>query len=123
MDFGTYLKDKRIEKGIALRELAERLSITPSYLSDIEKGRRYAPDKEKISEMAKVLGIVDEIELSLLFDLAGASKTKDAVAPDLPEFINENEKIRVLLRKAKKTNPSPETIDKMIKFLDDESKE
>lgn len=122
MDFGTFIKDKRLEKGIALREMADKLSITPSYLSDIEKGRRYAPDKDKIQEIVNILGIINEEELNLLFDLAGKSKAKDAVAPDLPEFINENEKIRVLLRKAKKTNPSPEMIDRMIKFLE-ESKE
>lgn len=120
MDFGTFIKGKRIEKGIALRELADKLKITPSYLSDIEKGRRYAPDKDKILEISSILGIVDEEELSQMFDLAGQSKAKDAVAPDLPEFINENEKIRVLLRKAKKANPSPETLDKMIKMLEEE---
>lgn len=120
MDFGTYIKDKRMAKGMALREMAEKLSITPSYMSDIEKGRRYAPDKNKITEIADILGIVDEEDVNLLFDLAGESK--DAVAPDLPQYINENDKIRVLLRKAKQTNPSPETLDRIIRMLD-ESKE
>lgn len=118
MDFGTYIKNKRMQKGIALRELADRLKITPSYLSDIEKGRRYAPDQQKISEIANILEIVDEEELNIIYDLAG--KSKDTVAPDLPGFINANEKIRVLLRKAKKANPSPETLDKLIQMLDEE---
>ena len=53
--FGEYVKTKRLEKKISLRKLAEYLDIVPAYMSDIEKGRRYPPDKEKIYKIAKIL--------------------------------------------------------------------
>ena len=46
--FGEFVKAKRQEKEISLRKLAEELGIVPAYMSDIEKGRRYPPDKDKI---------------------------------------------------------------------------
>ena len=35
--FGGFLEDKRKEKSLSIRKLAELLKITPAYLSDIEK--------------------------------------------------------------------------------------
>ena len=37
LKFGEYIKSKRLEKGISLRELASKVGISPSYMSDIEK--------------------------------------------------------------------------------------
>lgn len=116
-DFGQFIKEKREEKQISLREMAGKLGIAPSYLSDIEKGRRYAPDRKKILEIAEILGIHSE-ERDLLFDLAG--KSKDTVSPDLPEFIMKKEKVRVLLRKAKDKQISDEKLDEIIQMLDKE---
>jgi transcriptional regulator with XRE-family HTH domain len=113
--FGEFIKDKRNEKGISLRDMAERLDIAPSYLSDIEKGRRYAPDKEKLEEIASILNI-DGTEKNYMFDLAG--KTKESIAPDLPEIIKEHEKASVLLRKAKEYNLTDEHWDKLIKMIE-----
>ena len=38
--FGSYIKEKRFEKRITLRKLAETLDIAPAYMSDIENGKR-----------------------------------------------------------------------------------
>ena len=35
LKFGEYIKSKRLEKGISLRELASKVGISPSYISDI----------------------------------------------------------------------------------------
>ena len=43
MTFGEFIKEKRLTKGINLRKLAELTGIAPSYLSDIEQGKRNAP--------------------------------------------------------------------------------
>ncbi|WP_432404860.1 helix-turn-helix domain-containing protein [Wukongibacter sp. M2B1] len=112
--FGEYIKNKRLEKGISLRQMAGKLDITPSYLSDIEKDRRYAPDKEKILTIARILDIHSQ-ELDLLFELAG--KSKDTVPPDLPQYIKENKVVRTLLRTAKKNNASDEELKELIKIL------
>ena len=36
---GEYIRSKRVEKGIGLREMAEHLSISPAYLSNLESGK------------------------------------------------------------------------------------
>ena len=53
--FGEFVKAKRQEKELSLRKLAEELGIVPAYMSDIEKGRRYPPDKDKIYKIAAIL--------------------------------------------------------------------
>lgn len=42
---GTSLRETRISLGLSLRELARRLCISPTYLSDIERGHRRCPAK------------------------------------------------------------------------------
>lgn len=39
MRFGKIIQQKRTEKGLSLRELAAECSISPTYLSDLEKGK------------------------------------------------------------------------------------
>ena len=53
--FGQFVRNKREEKKINLRKLAEILDIAPAYMSDMEKARRYPPDKEKLAKIAEVL--------------------------------------------------------------------
>ena len=68
--FGKYIEAKRKERGINLRKFAERIdNMAPAYLSDIEKGNRYPPDRDKIAKMAEVLGL-DAKETADLYDLA-----------------------------------------------------
>jgi len=117
--FGEFIKNKRNEKEITLRDMAKRLDIAPSYLSDIEKGRRYAPDKEKLVEIASILNLNTE-EKNYMFDLAG--KTKESIAPDLPEIIMEHEKASVLLRKAKEKNLTEKSWDKLIKIIEEQDR-
>src|SRR5690606_9158539 len=100
--FGEYVKAKRLEKGINLRKLAEILEIVPAYMSDIEKGRRYPPDKDKIYKIADALSLTEE-ETNELFDLAALAK-ENTVSPDLPEYIMGNDTLRVALRKARDIN-------------------
>ena len=42
--FGSFIKNARVKKGIGQRELASKINVAPSYLSDIEKQR--FPKKE-----------------------------------------------------------------------------
>jgi mannose-6-phosphate isomerase-like protein (cupin superfamily)/DNA-binding XRE family transcriptional regulator len=74
---GARLREKRADNGISLRELARRLDVSPSLVSQIETG--------KIQPSVRTLyAIVSELGLSLdeifeLVDASGASAT--AVAP------------------------------------------
>ncbi len=116
--FGKFVELKRKEQGITLRGLAGELDIAPAYMSDMEKGRRYPPDKEKLGEIARILKLSEE-DRHLMFDLAAMAKN-NTVSPDLPEYIMERDIVRVALRKARDNNVSDEDWEKVIKIFDED---
>ncbi len=105
--FGVLIRKLRIKKAIGQRELANRIGVAPSYLNDIEKNKRTAPKKELIKKISDIL----EINLGLLYDLAGSSKNK--IAPDIEEYILDNPKISSLLRTIKESKISNEEIEQL----------
>ena len=102
MNFGEFIKQKRTEKGLNLRKLAELMDIAPAYLSDIEKGKRNSPSPEKMSKLAELLGLTEE-EVLLMNDLAAEART-NTVAPDISEYVMSNGSVRIALRKARELN-------------------
>lgn len=115
--FGEFIEERRKRADITLRGLAGILDIAPSYMSDIEKGRRYPPDKEKLDEIAKILMLSEE-DKNLMFDLAAKEK-ENTISPDLPEYIMEKDLVRVALRKARDNNVSDQKWERIIKILDE----
>ncbi|MCI2105512.1 MAG: helix-turn-helix domain-containing protein [Intestinimonas sp.] len=118
--FGEFVKAKRLVKGISLRKLAEELGIVPAYMSDIEKGRRYPPDKEKIYKIAQVLHL-NEDDTNTLFDLAALSRD-NGVSPDLSDYVMGVDNLRVALRKARDINAGEDDWQKIIEMLEAEEK-
>lgn len=114
--FGEFIARKREEKKITLREMARLLKITPPYLSDIEKDRRNSPDKEKLDEISAILSLSED-ECSYMYDLAG--KKRNAISPDLPEYIMERDYVRVALRKAIDLNIGEEEWTRFVQELED----
>jgi len=96
--FGKFIEERRKALGFSLRGFAAELEIAPAYMSDIEKGRRYPPDK-KLDEIAHLLNLHGD-DKSHMLDLAAMAKTK-TVSADLPEYIMEKDLARVALRKAR----------------------
>lgn len=117
-NFGKFIEKKRKEKSITLRGLASMLSIAPAYMSDIEKGHRYPPDKEKLEAMAEILELSEE-EKNNMYDLAAGEK-ENTVSLDLSEYIMKNDKVRVALRMARDNNLGNETWQKLIDVLKEE---
>ena len=95
--------------------------LAPSYMSDMEKGRRYPPDKGKLEEIARILKLAKE-DKDLMYDLAAMAK-ENTVSPDLPEYIMEKDIVRVALRKARDKNVSDEDWKRVIEIFDDEDGE
>ena len=98
--FGEYVKARREALGKSIRGLAAELDMTPAYLSDIEKGNRYAPEKY-LARMVEVLHITGET-VNCFYDLAG--KSRHDHLPDLTPYIGEKQIARVALRKARDLN-------------------
>ena len=115
MAFGKFIEERRKALGLTLRGFAAELDIAPAYMSDIEKGRRYPPDK-KLDEIAKILKL-NETEKNSMLDLAAMAKTK-TVSSDLPEYIMEKDLARVALRRARDGKLSDEGWQEVIDLID-----
>jgi len=117
-NFGKFIEQKRKAMGMSLRGLAAELGIAPAFMSDIEKGHRYPPAKEKLYEMARILKL-NEDETNQMFDLAAGEKD-NTVSPDLPEYIMGNDNVRVALRMARDKGASDAAWQKVIELLEQE---
>ncbi|MFI3201613.1 MAG: helix-turn-helix transcriptional regulator, partial [Eubacteriales bacterium] len=60
--FGEFVKDRRASLGMSLRGLAGELGIAPSYLSDIEKGKRNPPVGDLLNKFIEALKLDGEME-------------------------------------------------------------
>lgn len=119
--FGKFIEQKRKALGMTLRGLAAELGIAPAFMSDIEKGHRYPPSREKLYEMARILHLSED-DTNTMFDLA-AGERENTVSPDLPEYIMGNETVRTALRLARDSDTSDAVWQKVIDLLENEEKE
>lgn len=117
-DFGKFIEAKRKALGKTLRGLAADLEIAPAFMSDIEKGHRYPPAREKLEEMAHILKLSKE-DTDTMFDLA-AGERDNGIAPDLPEYIMGSPKARTALRMARDKGADEKVWQKVIDLLEQE---
>jgi transcriptional regulator with XRE-family HTH domain len=98
--FGAFLKEKRNERTITLRAMAEMIGVGYGYYSDLESGRRTPIELEFLDKIISALRLLDE-DSRKLYDFAG--KAREAAPPDLTGYINDTPKARIALRVAKET--------------------
>jgi transcriptional regulator with XRE-family HTH domain len=96
--FGDFLTAKRREKEITSTQICGHIGISPGYYCDIEKNRRYPPDRKTLARIVQALHLSGE-DKAVFYDLAGQARSE--APPDLPDYINGNEAVRVALRLAK----------------------
>jgi transcriptional regulator with XRE-family HTH domain len=108
---GPYIRKRRDELDLSLRELAKRLDCSPAFISDIELGRRH-PSEKVLIEIARNLKVkveelrgmdlrapIDDIKRITLDDptFALAFRTvidKKISADELLEFVKKKENER-----------------------------
>ncbi|WP_010498562.1 helix-turn-helix domain-containing protein [Paenibacillus elgii] len=56
-NFGSYLKDKRVQKGLNLVQLSETSGISAAQISRIENGKRGVPKPENLKSLASALDV------------------------------------------------------------------
>ena len=113
-NFGEFISQKRVEKQITLRKMADMLGVSAPFLTDVEKDRRNPFDMEKLTQLAKILDLSNE-ERELMFNLAG--KKRNAVAPDLPEYIMERDYVSAALRTARDLDAGEEEWSQFVEEL------
>lgn len=105
---GPFIRKRRDELDLSLRELAKKLDCSPAFISDIELGRRHPSDRVLV-EIAKILKVkveelrnmdvrapIDEIKRVTQNDptFALAFRTvldKNISADELLEFVRKKE--------------------------------
>jgi PTS system nitrogen regulatory IIA component len=66
MNFGATLRLLRVDAGVTLRSLAERVGVSSAYLSRVENGHDPVPTPDRLADLAAALGVAP----SLMFELA-----------------------------------------------------
>ncbi len=113
-NFGEFISQKRVEKKITLRKMAEMLEVSAPFLTDVEKDRRNPFNMDKLTKLAQILGLSKE-ENALMLDLAG--EKRNAVAPDLPEYIIGRNYVSAALRTARDLDAGEEEWNQFVKEL------
>jgi len=86
--FGETLRELRVAQQLGLRETAGKVSISPAYLSRIERGMERPPRPNVIKDLAKVLAADPDV----LFRLSSATD------PDVVDYLHEQPDALSLLR-------------------------
>ena len=53
--FGAFIRQKREEKGLSLRDMAKKIKVSPTFLSKVET-EDWKPGEEKLRKIAEVIG-------------------------------------------------------------------
>lgn len=113
MSFGEYLKNKREEKQISLRELARRLELSAPFLSDVENNRRAPLTEERLATLAEVMNL-SAAEEAEMYDIVGHQK--GLLPPDLNPYVNNRPYVNAALRTARNLEANEEDWQR---FIDD----
>ena len=102
--FGETIREMREAQGMGLRTAAERLGISPAYLSRVERGKERPPRPDLVKRMATLLGG----DPDLLFRLA------ESTDPDLAEYIHRIPNVPEFLRMAREMELTSEDFEALI---------
>lgn len=112
--FNSFLKEKRLKRGIGLREFARLIGLQPSNYCSIESGSLPAPSEPFLRKISAILNL-NLKEGRFLFDLA--AKTRDDIPADLKELIKKDAVIPALLRTVEDEEVSPKQIREIVEDI------
>lgn len=113
--FSAFLKRKRLEKNLGLREFARIIDMQPSNYCAVESGS-LPPPLDKLDAMISELGIKKgSTDYHTFMDLA--SETRDEIPPDVAELIKSNSLIPAMLRTIEDTELKPAQLRKIIEDI------
>jgi transcriptional regulator with XRE-family HTH domain len=104
---GDCVRDARTAKDVGLREVAKRLGVAPSYLSDIENDRR-TPSEDVLRALSR--------ELALDFDELMARAGR--VGEQAERYLRRVPTAGVLFRRISERNLSPEEVGRLLQEVD-----
>ncbi len=116
--FGNFLKEKRQEKGLSLRNLSNAVCISHSYLYNIEIGKKAPPNDKDLQKIAIAL-CLDEKSKIKFFDYAALCKynfdNDNLYIPvDISSYIIEEPSIKGAIRKVSKKSKKSVDWDNLL---------
>ncbi|AOZ73117.1 hypothetical protein BK816_07280 [Boudabousia tangfeifanii] len=115
--FGRFIETRRKELGLTAKKLADTMGVGTPYMSDIENGRRYPPEKH-FDTLAEILQL-DEAGRLRMIDLAACAR-ENQLAPDIVGYVRKTDLARVALRKARKRGVPNDVWERVIEMLDEQ---
>jgi transcriptional regulator with XRE-family HTH domain len=106
-DFGSTLREWRVDADLTQRQLAAMVDLDFTYLSKIETGLLAPPSEEKVRVLARALGR-DAKDTEYLVDLARSSKIR---AADIKEAVVKHPELGALLRRVQRKPLTPDELD------------
>lgn len=125
-EFGKFIDQKRRGRApggsdIMLKDIANAMGVTATYLSDIIKGRRNPPELKLLERISAALSL-DDNEREELLDLAG--REREEAAPDLPKYIMDVglPHVRIALRRANSQNLGDDFWKRVVEDMEDDKR-
>lgn len=115
MDFGTRLRDWRLEAGLSQRELARRAALNFSYLSKIEAGLVAPPVEDKVRALAASLGRGED-DAEHLLGLARQSRVPSDV---VKAALIRNPGVGALLRRIQDRRLTEQELAALLEVVDE----
>ncbi|MGN0530330.1 MAG: helix-turn-helix domain-containing protein [Eubacterium sp.] len=120
--FGAFLKEKRQEANMSLRELAHSIGVAHTYILNIENGSKAPPSGVMLKKIANSLHF-DTQTAELFYDLAAMCKQDDDsknlyIPTDISEYLQKTEFAKSAIRKANKLGYGNEFWNKIMKQLE-----
>lgn len=120
--FGAFLKEKRQEANMSLRELAHSIGVAHTYILNIENGSKAPPGDVILKKIANALHF-DAQTVELFYDLAAMCKQNDDgknlyLPTDVSEYIQKTESAKSAIRQANKLGYGNEFWIKILKQLE-----
>ena len=108
LKFGEFIRKSRLKHNLGLREFANQVGISATYISKMEIGDYAPPKEENIKKMAQILNIDEDKLLSMA----------EKLSSDLKDIINDKPNLYAsFLRRAK-----PKDVLRFMKELDEGKK-
>jgi PTS system nitrogen regulatory IIA component len=107
--FGPTIRLLRQAKGISLREMARQLGVSPAFLSQIEAGRQHKIPKQRIVQVADMLGVSEGYLLG----------TARQVHPDLINFLGETPEAAEFMVAAMKSGMIAQDFTQLRELVED----
>ena len=116
--FGEYIRSKRVEKGIGLREMAEHLSISPAYLSNLESGKHPMINPLLLKKISRKLNI-DHLKLFKMIGYTDkdTEELKKEITSELLDEIDDVEIGKILGKLMEMSPDELQLVKQYIEFI------